>query len=72
MSMIVHPDHHRQGYGKLLVNAYLKRAGQEEHKIMYSNVDVKNEGAEALCRQCGFQDAGDSVSSEVGCCELPH
>ncbi len=39
---------------------------------MYSNVDVKNEGVEALCRQCGFQDAGDSVSSEVGCCELPH
>lgn len=62
MSLAVHPDYRRRGYGKLLMYECLKRAGQEGLKTMHLIVDVKNEGAAALYRQCGFKDARGNMT----------
>jgi [ribosomal protein S18]-alanine N-acetyltransferase len=62
MSLAVHPDHQRRGYGRLLMHACLKRAGEEGLEAMHLIVDVKNESATALYRQCGFKDAGGNMT----------
>ena len=40
----------------------LKRAGEEKHKTMHLIVDVKNEGAAELYRQCGFEDSSGNMT----------
>jgi ribosomal protein S18 acetylase RimI-like enzyme len=62
ISLAVHPDFRRQGLGKLLMNACLKRANEEGLATMHLIVDVKNQGAEALYRQCGFNDTGGNMT----------
>ena len=62
MSLAVHPACRRRGYGKLLMNACLKRAGEGGHETMHLIVDVKNEGAAALYRHCGFRDVGGNMT----------
>ena len=56
MSLAVHPDFRRQGYGKLLMRECLKRAAEEGHRTMYLRADVNDEGVAELYRQCGFKD----------------
>jgi ribosomal protein S18 acetylase RimI-like enzyme len=62
MSLAVHPDYRRRGYGKLLMLACLKRASEERLGAMHLIVDVKNKNAEELYRQCGFNDAGGNMT----------
>lgn len=62
MSLAVHPDFRRQGYGKLLMGECLKRASEEGHRTMYLIVDVKNKSATEVYRQCGFKDAGGNMT----------
>jgi ribosomal protein S18 acetylase RimI-like enzyme len=62
MSLAVHPGFRRQGCGKLLMCECLQRAAGEGHKTMHLIVDVKNEAAENLYRQCGFRDTGGSMT----------
>jgi ribosomal protein S18 acetylase RimI-like enzyme len=62
ISLAVHPDHRRRGYGRLLMNECLKRAGEEGHQDMRLIVDVKNESAAALYRQCGFEEVGGNMT----------
>ncbi len=62
MSLAVHPDFRRQGYGKLLMHTCLKKAGDEGLSVMNLIVDVKNEDAGELYRQCGFKDAGGNMT----------
>jgi ribosomal protein S18 acetylase RimI-like enzyme len=62
MSLAVHPDHRRQGYGRLLMSECIKRAGQAGHEYMRLIVDFKNQGAAALYRQCGFQETGGNMT----------
>jgi ribosomal protein S18 acetylase RimI-like enzyme len=62
MSLAVHPEHRRRGYGQLLMNMCLKRAGEEGHKTMHLIVDIKNEAAANLYRQCGFKIAGGNMT----------
>jgi ribosomal protein S18 acetylase RimI-like enzyme len=62
MSLAVHPDYRRQGYGKLLMWECLKRASADGHKTMHLIVDVNNQAAEKLYRQCGFTDTGGNMT----------
>ena len=62
MSLAVHPDHRRRGYGRLLMHECIRRAGEAGHKRMHLIVDVKNERAAALYRQCGFMETGGNMT----------
>jgi ribosomal protein S18 acetylase RimI-like enzyme len=62
MSLAVHPDVRRQGYGMLLMRECLTRAAQEGHKTMHLIVDVNNQRAEQLYRRCGFTDTGGNMT----------
>jgi ribosomal protein S18 acetylase RimI-like enzyme len=58
VSLAVHPDFRRQGYGLALMHACLKLASAHRHTHMHLIVDSKKTSAEALYRQCGFKDSG--------------
>jgi len=62
MSLAVHPDYRRRGYGKLLIQACLKHASDIGLATMHLIVDVKNKNAEVLYRQCGFNDVGGNMT----------
>lgn len=62
MSLAVHPDHHRKGYGRLLMNECLRRAGENGHGRTHLIVDQKNVKAYSLYKQCGFLDTGGNMT----------
>jgi ribosomal protein S18 acetylase RimI-like enzyme len=62
MSLAVHPEFRRKGYGRLLMMECLKRAGENEHKLMHLIVDEKNLGARKLYQGCGFKVSGGNMT----------
>jgi len=62
MSLAVHPDYRRQGYGRLLMDECIKKAGEAGHEHMQLIVDINNQGAVALYRQCGFKETGGNMT----------
>jgi ribosomal protein S18 acetylase RimI-like enzyme len=62
MSLAVHPEHRRNGYGRFLMKECLKNAGENGHKLMHLIVDEINEGAYSLYKQCGFKDSGGNMT----------
>lgn len=62
MSLAVHPDYRRKGYGRLLMNECLRRAGENGHARTHLIVDQKNVKAYSLYKQCGFLDTGGNMT----------
>jgi ribosomal protein S18 acetylase RimI-like enzyme len=64
MSLAVHPDHQRQGYGRLLMLECLRRANEYGHTTMHLIVDDKNVHARDLYLRCGFVTTGGKLTFE--------
>jgi ribosomal protein S18 acetylase RimI-like enzyme len=62
MSLAVHPEYRRRGLSKLLLVECMQRAAQGGHKTMHLIVDVHNQAAVNLYRQCGFKEIGGNMT----------
>lgn len=58
LTLCVHPDHQRQGYGRKLFTLLLDRAARLEARQCFLEVRVSNTGAIALYRAMGFAEIG--------------
>lgn len=59
LTLCVHPDYQRQGYGRKLFNLLLDRAVKLDAKQCFLEVRVSNEPAISLYRSMGFVQVGE-------------
>ena len=59
LTLCVHPDHQRNGYGRKLFNLLLSRAQKQKAEICFLEVRRSNMGAIALYRSMGFLQIGE-------------
>ena len=59
LTLCVHPDYQRQGYGRKLLNLLLDRAVKLDAKQCFLEVRVSNESAISLYRSMGFVQIGE-------------
>jgi len=59
LTLCVHPDHQRNGYGRILLNLLLDRAQKQEAEICFLEVRRTNAGAIELYRSMGFVQTGE-------------
>ena len=59
LTLCVHPDHQRNGYGRELFNLLLDRAQEQEAEICFLEVRRTNAGAIELYRSMGFVQTGE-------------
>lgn len=65
VTLDVHPDWRRRGLGRRLLEAILDRAAAAGVELAVLQVDVRNAGAIAFYRTCGFRRSG-RLSSYYG------
>lgn len=59
LTLCVHPEHQRNGYGIKLFKALLDRAAKLEAEVCFLEVRSSNESAKALYRSLGFVQIGE-------------
>jgi len=59
LTLCVHPDHQRNGYGRKLFNLLLDRAQKQKAEICFLEVRRTNAGAIELYRSMGFVQIGE-------------
>ena len=59
LTLCVHPDHQRNGYGRKLFKLMLDRAQKQEAEVCFLEVRRSNEGAIELYRSMGFVQIGE-------------
>lgn len=58
MNLCVHPHHHGNGYGSLIMSDMLKIAGQSRTHMAFLEVRISNRRAHALYQHLGFNEIG--------------
>jgi len=59
LTLCVHPEHQRNGYGIKLFKALLDRAAKLEAEVCFLEVRASNDSAKALYRSLGFVQIGE-------------
>lgn len=57
-SIYIHADHRGQGLGKVLLQALIARAREQDVHTLIAGIDVDNQASVALHKKLGFQHAG--------------
>jgi ribosomal-protein-alanine N-acetyltransferase len=59
LTLCVHPDYQRLGYGRRILRFLLEQAGKEEAEVCFLEVRHSNEGAKSLYSSMGFLPIGE-------------